>query len=448
MLADAPELAAPVAAGAAALVRGDGVIERRLRRRALLVVQLQRFGDLRHATATRTTAGAARPGRGVWTAARLRLRFAVARALSAAFAPHECLALRHQFRIGRPETQRRIRHAQHILALLQNDVGVRRHAGQQLPAGIVRLNHHRVAHDAALGDALLAHLAHAALELPVRERIDRELHRLPFVDFTNIGFIHRDVRLQPRQILRDHKQSRRLQARRHRLADVHLTIHDNAIDRRANDAAIQIRARGRHLCRRRSHRRPRRIARRALLRHQLFGRKAALLQQRVTLIVRLRDGQLRLLLCELRLGLHDALLKRRRIEPRQHLPGAHLRIEIHQHCLHRPRYRRADIRRHQRLQRTRCAHHARDRAAIHFRRAIGLGVVFRAEKHEARGHHGCRPATDPETAATQEPRALGPDPGRCALHAFLHSRQFHLISSHGGMAPWGKSPRPPHIPVN
>ena len=41
----------------------------------------------------------------------------------------------------------------------------------------------------------------------------------------------------------------RLQARGDRLADIHLPIDDDAIDRRANDAAIEIGARWRRLAR-------------------------------------------------------------------------------------------------------------------------------------------------------------------------------------------------------
>ena len=218
-----------------------------------------------------------------------------------------------------------------------------------------------------------------------------------------------------------------MQARRNRLADVHLPVHDNAINRRANDAPIQIRACGRHLRRSLRHRCTRRVTRCALLHHQLFGGEAALLQQQVTLIIRVRDRRLGLCLRERCLGLHDALLELRRINPRKNLASAHLAIEIRQHFHDRSGHRRADIRGDQRLQRTGRTHNARDRAAIDRGGAIGFRVAIAAEHiHADDEQKRCAAARNEQIATAQKSGSLVPD----VLSFLLHIGEHHPSSHH------------------
>ena len=96
--------------------------------------------------------------------------------------------------------------------------------------GIVGRHHDGVTDHTLLGDALLTHLAHRALEIPVGKCIDRKLDFLTFAHVANIGFIHRYIRLQMRQILRDREERRGLETRGDALADADLLIDDHSVD--------------------------------------------------------------------------------------------------------------------------------------------------------------------------------------------------------------------------
>src|SRR5690606_13018728 len=169
LFANTPERRAPISA--AALIRRHSIVERRLRRGALLFIELKLFGDLRNAAATAALTALATLTTAFAAAALLRLRFTIARATLTTGAAHERLTLRDQLLVSWAEAHRRVRHAQHVITLFKHDFGVRCHPRQQLPARIVGLDHDCVADNAALSDALLAHLTHAAFKLAIRKRI-------------------------------------------------------------------------------------------------------------------------------------------------------------------------------------------------------------------------------------------------------------------------------------
>ena len=60
------------------------------------------------------------------------------------------LAERREHLVGRPEAQRGVRHAQHVGALRDLDVDVRRHARLQLQLGVRHVDDRRVGHDVLL----------------------------------------------------------------------------------------------------------------------------------------------------------------------------------------------------------------------------------------------------------------------------------------------------------
>src|SRR5207244_2804014 len=77
----------------------------------------------------------------------------------------------------RLEAERRVGDAQRVLRLARADRHGGRHARPELHVGVLDLDHGRVRDDARLAVGAVADLAHDALELLARERVDRDLRR-------------------------------------------------------------------------------------------------------------------------------------------------------------------------------------------------------------------------------------------------------------------------------
>ena len=74
----------------------------------------------------------------------------------------------------------------------------------------------------------------------VRVSIHGELDQLSHFDFSDIGLVHVRIDLHAGQILGDAEEGRRLEARGHRLSDVHIPGNDDPVHRRKDAGVVQI----------------------------------------------------------------------------------------------------------------------------------------------------------------------------------------------------------------
>ncbi len=228
---------------------------------------------------------------------------------------------------------------------------VRRHAGPQPEVRVLRGDHGGVGDDALLDDGLEPHHLDLAPEGTVGERVHGERHREPGPHHADVGLVDAGLDLHLGEIVRDHEQLRRLQARRHGLAAVDVARDDDAVDRRPDHRVLEV-----HL--RRIELRARRLeVGLALLHGDLGGldvglRDVVLRHQ----LARAAERALRVLerclgACDRRLVLHDARSERRRLQLAQHLPGAHARVVVGGQPAHRAAHLAADLDLHDRAHR-------------------------------------------------------------------------------------------------
>ena len=79
-----------------------------------------------------------------------------------------------------------------------------------------------------------------AREVAPREGVDREARRLADAQPADVGLVDRRLDLHVAQVLRDGEQHRRLQAGGHGLAGVDVAQDHRAVDRRADDGALEV----------------------------------------------------------------------------------------------------------------------------------------------------------------------------------------------------------------
>ena len=241
----------------------------------------------------------------------------------------------------RPEAQRRVRHAQHVVGARDLDAHVGRHARLQLQLRVRHVDHRHVADDVLLDDRLEPHLPDRAGEHLVGIRVDLEADLLagwirPMSVSSTLALTCMRVRSS-----RDHEQRRRLHARGDGLPDVDVARDDDAVDRRGDDGVAEVDAvlvqRGARLDDLRLRRLQRASACRAVVRavsRSLAGiscwRSAARRGAASPRILDLHGRALGVGLQPLhrRLGLLDLGLEQRRLEPRDHLALPHTRVEV------------------------------------------------------------------------------------------------------------------------
>ena len=83
-------------------------------------------------------------------------------------------------------------------------------------------------------------LRDGAHERLARKRVHRERRPVVQLDAPDIRLVHAGLDLHLRQVLRDREEHRRLQARRDRLAHVHLARDHHPLHRRADRGVIEI----------------------------------------------------------------------------------------------------------------------------------------------------------------------------------------------------------------
>ncbi len=145
------------------------------------------------------------------------------------------------------KAQRGVRHLQHVLARIHHDAHVGGHAGKQFQVRVGRRNDRGVGDDVLHHQRGLAHLPHRAAEDAAGKGIHGKRRGLPLADAPDLGLVDRGVDLHPAQVLRDHEEFRRLQARRDRLARLHRFLDDDAVHRRADGGALEVDPRLREL---------------------------------------------------------------------------------------------------------------------------------------------------------------------------------------------------------
>ena len=132
----------------------------------------------------------------------------------------------------RPEAQRRVGHAQHVVLLRVDEGDVGGHAGAELQLGVVDVD------DGVVGDHVLdrlrrvADLPHLAAEDLRRVGVDREAGVHPGRQPAHVGLGHAGVDLHLGQVLGDDEEGRRRQRGGHRLAHVDVARDDHAVGRR------------------------------------------------------------------------------------------------------------------------------------------------------------------------------------------------------------------------
>ena len=150
-------------------------------------------------------------------------------------------ALRSRFLLHRRcEAQRRIRHGQCILDLLDGDLGGRGHAGAQQQRSVVGGEHRLVGYDALYDLRAEAQLADRRLELAVGIGVDGERCLLSLLDLADVGLVDVDLDFHLLEVFGDGEQDRRLQRRGDGLAGIDIARQHDAVDRRDDARLLEI----------------------------------------------------------------------------------------------------------------------------------------------------------------------------------------------------------------
>lgn len=121
-----------------------------------------------------------------------------------------------------------------------DDRDIGRHAGFQFEIPVVHADDHVVGHHVLDADRRIPHLGHRALEYFVRIRVHAKLRRVPFRDAADVRLADVGVNLHLGQVLRDHKERRRLKAGHHGLPHIDVARHDYAVDQRIDCRVVEI----------------------------------------------------------------------------------------------------------------------------------------------------------------------------------------------------------------
>src|SRR4051812_36468881 len=145
------------------------------------------------------------------------------------------------FRRGlRPEAQRRVGHAQHVLHAGDVDGDVGRHAGAQLEVGVRHLDDHRIGDD-VLGDGgVQPHLGDLPPEGLVGVGVDGEVRRLAGLDLADVRLVDVSLDLHLGEVLGDGEQGGGRERGGDRLADVVLAGHHLTVDRRVDLGVAEV----------------------------------------------------------------------------------------------------------------------------------------------------------------------------------------------------------------
>jgi hypothetical protein len=110
-----------------------------------------------------------------------------------------------------------VRHAKHVLSLIDNDRGGRGHARHQRQIAVIDADHDVVGDDVLHCLRRLTPLNHGALEYPLWKSIDGKSGGVAFLDPAHVGFAGIRIHLHLFEVCGDEKQRRRLEARGDRL---------------------------------------------------------------------------------------------------------------------------------------------------------------------------------------------------------------------------------------
>jgi hypothetical protein len=147
---------------------------------------------------------------------------------------------RREHVVAWPESQGGIRYPHDVVAARDLDPQVRGHPRLQLQLGIGHVDDRRVGRDVLDDDRLQPNLLHRTLELLARVRVYCKRYGLVGPDAADIGFVDVGVDLHLGQVGRNHKERRRRHARGHRLPNIDASLDHDAVDRRGDDAVIEI----------------------------------------------------------------------------------------------------------------------------------------------------------------------------------------------------------------
>ena len=190
-------------------------------------------GGVHHAPAAGPTRPT-RPARPVRAGAAASARAARAAAAAPAAPAAELGEHRRELLARRLEPQRGVGDLDRVGDLGEHERDVGRHARAQRVVAVVDVDHGVVGHHALGRGRRVADLADHAVELPARERVDRERRLHALGQPADVALGDRGVDLHAREVLGDREQHRRLERRRHGLADVDRARQHDAVDRRVD----------------------------------------------------------------------------------------------------------------------------------------------------------------------------------------------------------------------
>ena len=136
--------------------------------------------------------------------------------------------------------QRLVRHAEHVVSLIDDDLRRGGHARHQRQIAVVDADHGIIGDDVLHRLRRLADLGHGSLEDPLRVGIDGEGGLVAFLHAADVALADIGVDLHLLEVGGDQEQRRRLQAGRDGLALRHVAGDDRAVDRRDDIGVAEI----------------------------------------------------------------------------------------------------------------------------------------------------------------------------------------------------------------
>ena len=136
-----------------------------------------------------------------------------------------------------------LRHRQHALVLVQNNLGIGGHVGFQLATRVVDRDAHLEGGHVVLFHAHGRDLGHLPVKQPAAEALHLDARRLAQIDVRNVGLVHLAIHIDlGRVALGHHQRSRRTQHqnRADRVADLHVARQDHPVHRRHDGGVTEL----------------------------------------------------------------------------------------------------------------------------------------------------------------------------------------------------------------
>src|SRR3990172_12280355 len=141
----------------------------------------------------------------------------------------------------KPETQRRVRDSEHILLCRDDERDVGGHPRHELEIAVMHLNHHVIGDNVLNGYRSPPDLPDLALECDIGVGVDRKFNILSDFHHSDVRFGHIGIDLHFGQIPGYREQRRRLEARGHGLAHIHVPGDHHTVNGRDDPRVFKVR---------------------------------------------------------------------------------------------------------------------------------------------------------------------------------------------------------------